>query len=145
MSEVDKEIEAIKMVLSALEPLSPNARQSVLEYVLKRLQIAGASVISAAAGPAGATLPRVVAHREPEATGQTHESGDAVHIKQLKEQKKPRSANEMAALAAYYMANVAAEKKGTVNSKDIETQFKIAEFPLPEHVRMTLPNAKNAG
>lgn len=69
------------------------------------------------------------------------------HIKDLKDQKKPRSANEMAALVAYYLANIAPqpERKTTVNTKDIETYFKIADFRLPEQIRVTLPNARNAG
>ena len=53
----------------------------------------------------------------------------------------------MAAVVAYYLANVAApgERKERVTQKDIETHFKIAHFPLPQHPRVTLPNAKNAG
>jgi hypothetical protein len=69
------------------------------------------------------------------------------HIKQFKEQKKPRSASEMAALVAFYLANVApkAERKDKITTKDIETYFKIAEFPLPTKTQFTLPNAKAAG
>ena len=53
----------------------------------------------------------------------------------------------MAALVAYYLSNVAPEQdqKKTVNQKDIETYFKMAEFPLPNQIRVTLPNAKAAG
>ena len=38
----------------------------------------------------------------------------------------------MAALVAYFLANIADEKKATVTTKDIETYFKIAGFRLPE-------------
>ncbi len=70
-----------------------------------------------------------------------------VHIRQFKEEKAPRSANEMAAVVAYYLANIAqpSDRKETINQKDVETYFKIAGFPLPRHVRQTLPNARNAG
>jgi hypothetical protein len=128
---VDQEVEAIKAVLQALSPLSEKARASVLEYVTKRLEL-----------PAPENdQKRIDTMLEKPA------NGAAVHIKQFKEQKNPRSANEMAALVAYYLANVGptAQRKPTINLRDIETHFKIAEFPLPQHVRVTLQNAKAAG
>lgn len=133
---VDQEIEAIKAVLAALAPLSEKARASVLDYVTRRLDlpvhtappashIAGSATVS----PSGAATSPVV------------------HIKDFKDQKRPRSANEMAAVVAYYLSNVAPQeqRKQTVSQKDIETYFKIAEFPLPQQARVTLHNAKNAG
>ncbi len=53
----------------------------------------------------------------------------------------------MAAIVAYYLMNIAPhdKRKETINQKDIVTQFKIASFPLPRQVRVTLQNAKNAG
>ncbi len=123
---LDQEIEAIKAVLGALAPLSEKARASVIDYVTRRLDLTSPT-------------PKLVAvdDRLP----------PAVHIKAFKEQKRPRSANEMAAVLAYFLANVAPQdqRKQTINHKDIETYFKIAAFPLPQHLRATLPNAKNAG
>ena len=136
--QIDNEIEAIKAVLSALEPLPPAVRTSVLEYVVKRLQVSISS---------GSPLPIPPVVVTPVQQLQTQENGSPPHIKDLKERKKPRSANEMAALTAFFLSDLAPAKdrKKTVNAKDIETYFKIAGFPLPEHVNVTLPNAKNAG
>jgi hypothetical protein len=141
---IDKEIEAIKVVLRALESLPAETRASVLGYVTRRLQIALApGQQDATAGTAvpstGPTL------GIPETSPEQHTL--PTHIKDLKEKKKPRSANEMAALVAYYLANVAPQKdrKDKITTKDIETYFKIAEFPLPEKTQFTLPNAKAAG
>ena len=55
-----------------------------------------------------------------------------VHIKVLKEQKKPRSANEMAALVAYFLANTApaAERKNRITTKDIKMISKSQSFRL---------------
>jgi hypothetical protein len=139
---IDKEIEAIKVVLHALEPLSGDVRASVLRYVAQRLQVA----VLPAAQSSGAlsTIPPVV-------DSSTETGGERrtlpAHIKELKNQKKPRSANEMAALVAYYLANLApsTDRKDRITTKDIETYFKIAEFPLPEKTQFTLPNAKAAG
>lgn len=139
---IDKEIEAIKAVLQALEPLPPEVRASVLGYVLRRLQIviAPQQHAPAAVGATAGTEPG-----SPEA--QPQPQSVPIHIKDLKAKKKPRSGNEMAALVAYYLANVAPQKdrKDKITTKDIETHFKIADFPLPRKPQFTLPNAKAAG
>lgn len=140
---IDKEIEAIKVVLHALEPLPTEVRASVLRYVLQRLQIVIApstETVTAATSAAivGSTSGAIAVTGEQQAT--------PTHIKTLKEQKQPKSANEMAALVAYYLANAApkADRKDRITAKDIETYFKIAEFPLTK-TQFTLPNAKAAG
>ena len=140
---VDKEIDAIKAVLYALEPLSSDVRVSVVGYVLQRLQIVVAPFKQTSTLGALATIV--------DATGHTAENGGGqqvspVHIKVFKEQKSPRSASEMAALVAFYLGNMTpkAERKDRIAAKDIETYFKIAQFPLTK-TQFTLPNAKAAG
>ena len=143
---IEKEIEAIRAVLLALEPLPPEVRTSVLEYVLKRLQIAlgpiqQTEVSSTPAPNADATLGAA------KATARTEQPTTPTHIKDFKEKKRPRSAIEMAALVAYYLANEAPRKdrKDRITTKDVDTYFKIAEFPLPGKIQFTLPNGKAAG
>ncbi len=84
--QIDKETEAIKAVLLALEPLSPEVRTSVLEYVLKRLQITLGPVqpteVSTPASSANATPATVKAGTERQTT--------PTQIKDFKEKKKPR-------------------------------------------------------
>ena len=140
--EFDNEIDAIKAVISALEPLTAQARSTVLDYALKRLSINllnSVSTVTASNSDAALTT----AGSSPV----TNADQPVTHIKILKEQKKPRSASEMAALVAYYLSSImsANERKETIKTKDIETYFKIAEFKLPEKVQFTLPNAKAAG
>lgn len=142
MSEpVDQEVEAIRAVLTALAPLSERARASVLDYVVRRLGIG--PMPSSPLAP----TPAVEGDRSPMRTETAIPAAGPVHIRQFKEEKAPRSANEMAAVVAYYLANIAqpSDRKETINQKDVETYFKIAGFPLPRHVRQTLPNARNAG
>lgn len=75
------------------------------------------------------------------------EAGTIRDVRGLKEQKTPESANEMAAVVAYYLAEVVnpTEQKKTIDISDIEKYFKQAQYPLPSNVQMTLVNAKNAG
>ena len=143
VEQIDKEVEAIKVVLTALEPLTPQLRSSVVEYVMKRL---GVTVMGQ--GQPGAPLqPPLEPDIRIRGSGSADLGATPVHIKVFKETKKPRSANEMAALVAYYLSDLAppGSRKNTINTKDIETYFKIAEFPRPEHVKVTLQNAKTPG
>lgn len=142
--EIEQEIAAIKSVLDALDPLKPEIRQHVLDYVVRRLKITltpeggGEDAARAAEQPGAPTVP--LPPVPPVA-------GAPVHIKTFTQQKNPSSASEMSAIVAYFLANLApeAERKERITIRDIETYFKIAEFPLPKNVEMTLVNAKAAG
>lgn len=140
--QIEQEIAAIKTVLEALDPLKPEIRQNVLDYVVRRLKIvikaedggeAPAAGDKAMGAPAVPAIPPV--------------AGAPIHIRAFKEQKNPSSAAEMSAIVAYYIANLVpqAERRERIAIRDIETYFKIAEFPLPKKVEMTLVNAKAAG
>jgi len=140
-TDVDTEIEAIRVILNSLDPLDVVARESVLDYVFKRL---GIKQETAALTPPtqqhAPTTPQQPTLVQPPAS--QHQ-----HIKDYKEEKQPRSAIEMAAIVAYYLENLApeTERKQTVGTADLNTHFKIAEFKLPAKQQFTLVNARNAG
>lgn len=142
--DVDKEIEAIKIVLAALQPLAPEVRVVVMEYVFKRLGMKAHELEDdhPARDDHPTTLPP---HTEQIQTSSV--TTTPVHLKTLKEQKQPKSAIEMAVLVAYYLSHVLTEpeRKDTVSAKDLDTYFKIAEFKLPAHQKFNLINARNAG
>lgn len=68
-------------------------------------------------------------------------------IRSLTAEKQPRSANEMTALVAYYVSEMAPEndRSDTVSADVIRKYFKMAGFPLPTALRSVLPNAAAAG
>jgi len=72
---------------------------------------------------------------------------DVKDIKTLKQEKGPKSANQMAAVVAYYLSELspAAERKQAITKEDITKFFKQAGFPLPQRPEATLKNARNAG
>jgi hypothetical protein len=139
---IDQEIHAIKTLLEALEPLEPKVRESVLGYVLQRLDIEPA--VSRPRSPGLAGTPPLPPG---ESTSSLGKQDEQIHIKELKNQKQPRSAIEMATLVAYYLSHKAppSERKQKITTKDIETYFKIADFHLPTKPQFTLPNTKTAG
>ena len=136
----DNELSAINQVIEALEPLDELARSRVVDYVFRRLGLrppSSAPGLSAHLVASGGTpvLPLVGP-----STGQ-------VDIRTLKETKKPKSAQEMAAIVAYYLDELApsADRKNEIDAGDIKKYFKQADYPLPGAPSMTLIHARNAG
>jgi hypothetical protein len=70
-----------------------------------------------------------------------------VDIKTLREQKKPTSANEMAAVVAFYLSELVVQndRKQEFDLSDMKKYFNQASYPLPRQPRVLLQNAKNAG
>ncbi len=133
MQVKDSELEAIGSIISLLEPLSEDQRGRVLEYVLKRLEMAAVRAPVAAPQPIAGTAQSA--------------SQPITDIRTLTAEKQPRSANEMAALVAYYVSEMAPEndRSDTVSAEIIRKYFKMAAFPLPSALRNVLPNAAAAG
>ena len=139
----DSELQAIHDVLAALVPLKREGRLRVIDYALKRL---GMMREGGGAASTGAHLSTYPTETPATATPGEH-AGRQSDIRSLKGEKSPRSANEMAALVAYYLSEAAPEthRKQTINADDIRMYFKQASFKLPSSAKMTLINAKNAG
>lgn len=145
--ESDSELNAIRAVLSALVPLKREGRTRVLDYVLGRLGMTEPVTQQPPASgiplPMDAVLRRAVDVSDSLSTrpAQTED------IRTLTKEKSPHSANEMAALVAYYVSELAPEpyRKTTISADDIKSYFKQAPFKLPSSPKQTLVNAKNSG
>jgi len=142
-TDFDSEIEAMRAVLNALEPLEPTSRENVLDYVFKRLNIQRDSLSSPPPASQNSTPVPPSAPTPPVSPAASQQ----LHIKDFKEEKQPKTAIEMAAVVAYYLENLVpkADRKQSVGTDDLDTYFKIAEFKLPVQQRFTLKNARNAG
>jgi len=135
----DRELSAINVILEALDGLEGEAIQRVLDYVVGRLSI-GRPTGTLSPVASVAAIAKQVPSGPPSFARQ-------VSIKDLKEQKSPTAANQMAAVVAYYLSEVApeAERKDSINSADLEKYFKQARFKLPKSLAQALPNAAQAG
>lgn len=137
-AEDDKELKAINAIVAALKPLQETERRSVLEYVLRRFGMV----------PLQAPVPQLgaaAAGMQPPALATPAVAANIHDIRTLKEVKAPKSANEMAALVAYYVSELAPEKKPEIDKGDIEQYFKSGGFKLTARAGQTLVNAKHAG
>ncbi len=133
----DREVNAIFAIVAALKPLKEDEVRNVLEYVLRRFGAGPLPVY--ATGPTPSSVPQAPP---------THSGSGAVKdVRTLREEKAPKSANEMAALVAYYVSELApaTERKPEINKTDVERYFKTAGFKLTANAGQTLVNAKNAG
>jgi len=139
----DTELQAIQQVITALQTLEEDARTRVLAYVFHRL------------GLSSATPNPVLTPQEQQSSGLLSSQPTQLppptaivpDIRSLKEAKQPKTDNQMAALVAYYLNEVApaADRKDAISQDDIAKYFKQAGFELPKKAGMTLVNAKNSG
>ena len=143
-SPIEQELEAIKTIISALEPLDNGAKSRTLQYAMEHLGLSSRLLRDGKtsqesitlSGNRGDEMPRLVGGRPPLAD-----------IKSLRDQKKPGTDVEMAAIVAYYLKGLAPEeeRKESIGTADISTYFVQAGHPLPRQPQYTLPNAKAAG
>src|SRR5262245_49733835 len=119
-SSADRELAAISSILRALDGLDGESIQRVLDYVFGRLSISAPRHVQSVTTMAPPVASSEASHvRKPS-------------IRDLKEEKQPESSNQMAALVAYYLSDIAdgSERKDAVNSADLEKYFKQAGFKL---------------
>jgi hypothetical protein len=141
----DEELAAIKTMLAVLTPLNPESRNNVIGYVFRRLGITTPAVAGAA--QSAALQPASVAGSATPGF-QLSSPGGPADLRSLTEQKQPKSANQMVAVLAYYLANLAPtdQRRDHIVADDIKKYFPQANFELPTGPHnMTLVNAKNAG
>ena len=136
------EVTAIGDVIDSLAALSGPARERVIEYVMKALSIRIDRSVQASA-PAGASSAlRETTEATPPVTP------TAVNdIRSLRESKQPNSANQMTAVAAYYLSELApeSERSNVIDATQLDRLFRQAGFPLPQRINQTLVNAAQAG
>lgn len=138
----DAELSAIQTVLGVLVPLQDDQRQRVIDYVFQRLGLVSTPTSTSPAQTLSAAI------STPANAAPNLGPGVSIRdVRSLKDQKKPRSANEMAALVAYYLSELAPveSRKAAIGTDDIVTYFKQAGYPLPAVLRNTLANAKASG
>jgi len=137
----DKELSAISAILSALQGLEGDSIQRVLDYVFERLSLSRGPLKPTATAFGGSVFPPSVSGGEPAAENRR------ISIRDLKDEKQPDSSNQMAALVAFYLSELAPpdERKDAVSAADLEKYYKQARFHLPNALHKTLPNAARAG
>ncbi len=140
-TNTDLELKAMQEVIAALTPLDAEARSRVLDYVFKRLGFLAVDTQKDSTQPVisipEAQLPKTEESRLKQ----------IVDIRSLTLKKAPKTANEMAAIVAYYLSELAPteERKTEITAADLDRYFKQAGFRLPKKARFTLVNAKYAG
>jgi len=143
-SAIEKELAAIKTITNALESFEPDARRRVLQYATQHLGIAE---VPTGETPTIPSAPGGTGDESQVLRGGSEHNGKMVDIRTFKEEKNPTSDVQMAAVVAYYLAELAPEdrRKDAIATDDIVTYFKQAGYKLPAQPKDTLPHAKTAG
>jgi len=133
--------QAIDEIISALSSLPDAVRQVAIKAACDHLGVPAhnPSITTEALAAAGSNaILEVIPARE---------SGQAVDIRMLKQQKNPASNKEMACLVAFYLQRQAPphERKDTVTAEDLNRYFVQAGFPLPKRMEQLLVDARAAG
>lgn len=138
---VDAELTAMKTLLDVLTPLSPEARYNVIDYLFRRLEIKRPPIVP----PAEPTVPEPAS--PPARAATIFQPRPAADLRSLVEQKQPRSAHQMVAVLAYYLAALAPpdQHRDHIVLDDIPKYFPQADFKMPKAPMMTLVKAKNLG
>lgn len=125
--------QAIDGVIDALKSLDDASRLTVIKAACDHLKIAMPK-LSDADGLGNVER-------------QAHIKDRISDITTFRQEKQPASGNEMAAVTAYFLSELAPadEQKKEVRTEDMEKYFKQAGYPLPQQPAMLLQNAKNAG
>jgi hypothetical protein len=137
--DIEVETQAMKTLVEALEPLKPEVRTRVIDYVFKVLGIVGTQP------PASPILPTPPG--QPAALSPLFRPGTdrPTDVLSLKEEKDPKTATQMIAVVAYYLAHLANERQDFITQEDIQKYFMQGKFLMPGSKSSALVNAKNAG
>lgn len=141
---------AIDQIITALETLDTNSRETVLSAVCSHLKITLKSTNATGADGEGNRGPneQIGEREEKPATPVTKQKqAHQVDIRAFKDEKKPNSATQMACVVAYYLQELAPEEErmDSISKGDLEKYFKQAKYPLPETIQQLLPNSKRSG
>lgn len=140
-SKIEQEIEAIKAIATALEPLDPNARQRVVDYASGHLGLRRSGETQPPTQPGSEDLDH------PSNSDRGGADLKIVDIRSFREEKRPSTDIQMAAIVAYYLAKLAPQedRKEMVTADDVKKYFDQAGHPLPPRADLTLNNAKTSG
>ncbi len=139
---IEKELGAIKAIINALEPFAPDARLRILQYATQHLGISTGTAAPPNASSSGSAEPSNSGIQSP-----VSPPPKVVDIRSLRDEKQPKTDIQMAAIVAYYLAELAPKdsRKDAIKPEDISKYFKQAGHPLPAKPRFTLVNARTAG
>lgn len=133
-TQEDQDVQAVRAIKSALDPLDHETRKRVLDAALALLGMPR-------------TESAVLPPPSPQPGGPEGPPSPISDIRTLRDRKKPRSDVEMAVLVAYYLSDLApsSDRRESISTSDITRYFDQAGHPRPARPRDVLSNAKKAG
>jgi hypothetical protein len=137
--------QAIDEVIAALEPLPEPLRATAIRAACEVLGLDDVGPNQARETVELSTTP--TPQVTPSAGQPAKVRPPVKDIRSLKEEKKPKTALEMACLVAYYLESLApvGDQKADISKDDLDKYFKQAQYKLPKRIEQVLIDAKAAG
>lgn len=138
MSQKPDDLEAVRAIVTALEPFDEGERERIIRWVSEKLNIkTSVPPATQVIPPANQTI------TNPPASGQ----GTGKDIKTFLEEKSPTSANQLVAAVAYYYKFEApiAARKNAITKDDLMEASRKANRARPKNPNVSLVNAKEFG
>jgi hypothetical protein len=137
--------EAVDLLVKTLKAFDEKQQRTLVVTVCALLELKIAEPQAPQQPAAGLTPPAPT----PPAPlgGKDPPRGHTTDIRSLKEEKKPKSATQMAAVVGYYLKEMApeGERRETIKTTDLEKYFIQAKYELPKKLEQVLVDSKRAG
>lgn len=137
MSQKPDDLDALRTILTALEPFDETERERIMRWAGEKLGIKNIPIsVGQITPPVGTTL------NTPPVTGQGSKD-----IKTFLTEKNPTSANQLVAAVAYYykFEAPASERKNSITKEDLLDACRKATLERPKAPNVVMVNAANYG
>lgn len=144
MTKPADDLEAIRLVIQALEPFDSKDRERIVRWAEEKLGMTSASTITPPTGSAAAPNPALP--HQAAAPAPTPATG-VKDIKTFVMAKQPKSDNQMAAVVAYFhhFEAAAGERKESIGKEDLIDACRKSDRKRPARPEQVLVNTYHAG
>ncbi len=141
MSQKPDDLDAVKAIVTTLEPFESEDRERIIRWTIEKL---GIKTIPTA------TVTQIVQSQIPHSVQQAHHPshhGGSKDIKSFLLEKAPNSANQLVAAVAYYHKFEApdGQKKPAITAEDVLEACRKANLSRPKHANQIMVNANGYG
>jgi hypothetical protein len=143
--DIEAELKAMKTLVETLEPLKPEVRSRVIDYAFKVLGIEPPQAAPRQSPALLAQPPPLTPTLTPTHHDHHPRGGGLTDIQSFKEAKDPKTATQMVAVVAYYLAHIANPPQNFITAEDVDTYFRQGRYPMPGSKPQALINTKRAG
>jgi hypothetical protein len=145
MTKPADDLEAIRLIIQALEPFDPKDRERIIRWATEKLGMTAVPAIPGPGSAPSAIAPVSMPSIAP--LGGAYAVGAGKDVRSFVMAKKPKSDNQMTAVVAYFyhFEAPAAERKDSIGKEELVDACRKSERKRPARPEQVLVNAYHAG